>query len=151
MYNLAADNTTRTFIHPPVQVHLNHDTAPEGIFGGRVHPPPVISGDEVSKEEVMEQEGKIKQLVDHGLGTTELHKYLQRHGKRLGDPGKQKVKLASRLRENPNSSANGAYLLRAVVGCFWKSNPTHGGVVLAAIHGVHLDPIGWGHRFRWCF
>lgn len=96
-------NETKTFVviekkkdsHLPVQVHLFHDTALEAEQGGKVHPPPKVSEDEISKEEVMAQEDKIKELVDAGFGTTELHKYLQRDGKPLGEAGKQKVRACS--------------------------------------------------------
>lgn len=61
-----------------------------------MHPPPMVFEDEISKEEVLEQEDKIKELLDADFGTTELHKYLQRSGKRLGEGAKQKVR---RMRE----------------------------------------------------
>lgn len=78
------------------QVHLTHDTTPEGgMADGKEHPPPRVFGDELSKEEIQQQELKIKELVEAGFGTTELHKYLQRDGKRLGEQGKQKVYLFS--------------------------------------------------------
>ena len=77
---------------PSTQVHLIHDTALEGELDGKVHPPPKVFEDEISKEEVMEQEDKIKELLNAGFGTTELHKYLQRNGKPLGEAGKQKVR-----------------------------------------------------------
>ncbi|CAN0328428.1 unnamed protein product, partial [Ectocarpus fasciculatus] len=75
------------------QVHLTHDTTPEGgMADGKEHPPPRVFGDELSQEEIQQQELKIKELVEAGFGTTEIHKYLQRDGKRLGDQGKQKVR-----------------------------------------------------------
>lgn len=78
---------------PPVQVHLTHDIVLEGEQGlGQVHPPPRVFGDEITKEEVQEQEEKIKELVESGFGTTELHKFLTRNGKRLGETAKQKVR-----------------------------------------------------------
>lgn len=84
------------------QVHLTHDTTPEGpewgMSDGKEHPPPRVFGDELSKEEIQQQELKIKELVEAGFGTTELHKYLQRDGKRLGEQGKQKVPFFARAR-----------------------------------------------------
>ncbi|CAM9527592.1 unnamed protein product, partial [Hapterophycus canaliculatus] len=75
------------------KVHLRHDT-PFGEEGqnGQEHPPPRAFDNELSKEEIQRQEDKIKDLVEAGMRTTDLHKFLQRDGKRLGEQGKQKVR-----------------------------------------------------------
>ncbi|CAN0158541.1 unnamed protein product [Ectocarpus sp. 4 AP-2014] len=73
---------------------------------GNEHPPPRVFGDELSKEEIQQQELKIKELVEAGFGTTELHKYLQRDGKRLGEQGKQKVRNLRRKYQEAKPSAN---------------------------------------------
>ncbi|CAM9310509.1 unnamed protein product, partial [Ectocarpus sp. 12 AP-2014] len=89
------------------QVHLRHDTTPEGgMSDGNEHPPPRVFGDELSKEEIQQQELKIKELVEAGFGTTELHKYLQRDGKRLGEQGKQKVRNLRRKYQEAKPPAN---------------------------------------------
>lgn len=77
-----------------MQVHLSHDTPlREGGENGEEHPPPRAFDNELTKEDIQQQEDKIKELVEAGVGTTELHKFLQRDGKRLGEHGKQKVCL----------------------------------------------------------
>ncbi|CAM9133747.1 unnamed protein product [Scytosiphon promiscuus] len=75
------------------QVHLSHDTPlQEGGQHGKEHPPPRAFDNELSKDDIQKQEDKIKKLVEVGVGTTELHRFLQRDGKRLGEQGKQKVR-----------------------------------------------------------
>ncbi|CAN0101223.1 unnamed protein product [Pylaiella littoralis] len=76
------------------RLHLTHDMSLEGeerIDCGE-HPPPRVFGNELTTDDVQQQETKLQELVEAGFGTTELHKFLQRGGKRLGEAGRQKVR-----------------------------------------------------------
>lgn len=70
------------------QINLAHHTTGSGT---EEHPPPREFENELTREEIRQREDLIRELDEAGVVTTEIHKILQKGGKRLGEQGQQMV------------------------------------------------------------